>query len=293
MTSTQLTSRRRIATESSAASQSTISCRLSGREIRTLAKEPDAVAADATGIVAAEAAMTPAREALAAPARSPLRVRPSLSTDVLERESWYSVSVIAGLRLSCWAGRSRLGRAIRSSGRRRQSSVLASPAPERAARENAARRGRRCGREGGGEAPARLREDDVGAHRGAADPVRAPLPAHRARHQPRRLRALVGEPHLDEPRGRRPAPVPVDPRRACPVHPPPRPCDGVVGPRRKLRLTDERGAVEEPEAETVDERVACGADRPVEGEGPLELEAVVARWRRELRNRQAGGREAP
>src|SRR5262245_26953852 len=85
MTSTQLTSRRRIATESSAASQSTISCRLSGREARTLAKEPDAVAADATGIVAAEAAMTPAREALAAPARSPLRVRPSLSTDVVER----------------------------------------------------------------------------------------------------------------------------------------------------------------------------------------------------------------
>src|SRR5262245_59233970 len=84
MTSTQLTSRRRIATESSAASQSTTSCRLSGREARTLAKEPDAVAADATGIVAAEAAMTPAREALAAPARSPLRVRPSLSTDVVD-----------------------------------------------------------------------------------------------------------------------------------------------------------------------------------------------------------------
>jgi hypothetical protein len=42
------------------------------------------VAADATGIVAAEAAMTPAKEALAAPARSPLRVRPSLSTDVVD-----------------------------------------------------------------------------------------------------------------------------------------------------------------------------------------------------------------
>src|SRR5262245_39016795 len=133
MTSTQLTSRRRIATESSAASQSTIWCRLSGRETRTLAKEPDAVAADATGIVAAEAAMTPAREA-PAPARSPRRVRPSLSTDVLERESWCSVSVMAGLR---------------------------STAPERAAREHAARRGRRCGREGGREARARLREDDA------------------------------------------------------------------------------------------------------------------------------------
>src|SRR5262245_22819212 len=95
MTSTQLTSRRRIATESSAASQSTISCRLSGRETRTLAKDPDAVAADATGIVAAEAAMTPAREAPAAPVRSSRRVSPWLSTDVLGRESWCSLSVIA------------------------------------------------------------------------------------------------------------------------------------------------------------------------------------------------------
>src|SRR5262249_23552001 len=85
MTWTQLSGRRRIGSEGSAASQSTISCRLSGREIRTLAKEPDAVAADATGIVAAEAAMAPAREALAAPARSSLRVRPSLLTDVVDR----------------------------------------------------------------------------------------------------------------------------------------------------------------------------------------------------------------
>src|SRR5262249_11317289 len=217
MTATQLTSRRRIATESSAASQSRIWCRLSGRETRTLAKEPDAVAADATGIVAAEAAMTPAREAPAAPTRSPRRVRPSLSTDVLERESRSSGSIIAGLRLSGLAA---------------WSSVLASPAPERAAPAHAARRGPRggrgAGRGAGGEARARLREDDVDAHRGAAAPVRASLPAHRDRHQPRRLRAHVGERHLDEPRGRRPAPVPVDPHRARPAHPPPRPCDGVV-----------------------------------------------------------------